>query len=214
MKTYSNKSNATRAMNTYVKKVQANLIEAEVLPVSDGFIVAFKLDSKVEEQVVEMLSDKFEVQVAQEKAKEVVPGFTHCPSCEISLENGVSDYDAQLDIAQKQDAPEAAIEKEFVCLTCDHQFGKVVKPVKKAKAETTGKGIKIDKAREERNGVKRPSAGGKCAQLWDLFDLMYQETGMVPTPKPAKQRSAEQGLDGTTTQVQLYRWREFMGFKR
>ncbi|CAM0072487.1 hypothetical protein VPHK251G3_0046 [Vibrio phage K251 g3] len=82
------------------------------------------------------------------------------------------------------------------------------------KVETTkAEGIKIQKDREERNGVKRPSNGGKCAQLWDLFDAMYAEKGMVPTPKPAKQRSAELSLDPVTTQVQLYRWREFMGFK-
>ncbi|ANO57485.1 hypothetical protein [Vibrio phage vB_VhaS-tm] len=82
------------------------------------------------------------------------------------------------------------------------------------KVETPkAEGIKIQKDREERNGVKRPSAGGKCAQLWDLFDAMYAEKGMVPTPKPAKQRSAELDLDPVTTQVQLYRWREFMGFK-
>ncbi|QMV29717.1 hypothetical protein [Vibrio phage vB_VnaS-AQKL99] len=90
---------------------------------------------------------------------------------------------------------------------------KVARRTVKVEAPAKAEGIKIQKDREERNGVKRPSAGGKCAQLWHLFDAMYGEKGIVPTPKPAKARSAELGLDPVTTQVQLYRWREFMGFK-
>lgn len=73
-------------------------------------------------------------------------------------------------------------------------------------------GIKIQKDREERNGIKRPSVGGKCAQLWAMFEAHYAETGMILTPKPAKEISAKEGLDPTTTTVQLYRWRDFMGF--
>lgn len=83
----------------------------------------------------------------------------------------------------------------------------VVKRISKAVS------IKVQKNREERNGVKRPSEGGKCAQLWALFDKMYGEAGIIPTPKPAKARSAEHNLDPVTTTVQLYKWREFMGFK-
>ncbi|USL90009.1 hypothetical protein [Vibrio phage vB_VpaS_CHI] len=90
---------------------------------------------------------------------------------------------------------------------------KVARRAVKVEAPAKAEGIKIQKDREERNGVKRPSNGGKCAQLWDLFDAMYAEKGIVPTPKPAKARSAEFDLDPVTTQVQLYRWREFMGFK-
>ncbi|QQM14100.1 hypothetical protein pVco14_050 [Vibrio phage pVco-14] len=135
-------------------------------------------------------------QWAEIKPEPVVGEFTHCPHCNIHLDNGYQ-------IAEN--VPE--LTREYVCLACDGEFGEKLAPVVK------GEGIKIQKDREERNGVKRPSAGGKCAQLWDLFDVMYAEKGMVPTPKPAKQRSAELGLDPVTTQVQLYRWREFMGFK-
>lgn len=81
-------------------------------------------------------------------------------------------------------------------------------PAKASKAT----GIKIQKDREERNGIKRPSAGGKCAQLWDLFQKHYDETGFILTPKPARELSAKQGLDPVTTSVQLYRWRAFMGW--
>ncbi len=79
-------------------------------------------------------------------------------------------------------------------------------------AAPKAEGIKIQKDREERNGIKRPSVGGKCALLWDIFEKHYKETGMILTPKPAKELSAKEDLDPTTTTVQLYRWRDFMGF--
>lgn len=75
------------------------------------------------------------------------------------------------------------------------------------------KGLKIERNRDEQNGVKRPSVGSTCRQLWDMFDAMYAEKGIVPTPAPAKAKSAEQGLSPVTTTVQLYQWRAFMGFK-
>lgn len=150
MKTYSNKSNAVRAMNTYTQKVQEHLIGAEVDKQADKeFVVKFEMKADTPAETVEMLEEKFLVEV---------------------------------EVVKVETAPKA-------------------------------EGLKIQKDREERNGIKRPSAGGKCAQLWDLFDAMYAEKGMVPTPKPAKERSAQFNLDPVTTQVQLYKWREFMGFK-
>ena len=217
MKTYNSKSNATRAMNTYAQKVQADLISAEVIEEAPKqFVVKFKMQSNTADETVEMLKEKFIVSVKPVVTGEIAE-YTHCPECGVHLSNGVSDYDTQKHIATQNNAPEAAIKTEFVCLGCNHEFGVVVKEAKAAKSKTsgqaTGTGLKIQKDREERNGVKRPSEGGKCAILWNLFDTMYGEKGMVPTPKPAKERSAEIGMDPTTTQVQLYRWREFMGFK-
>lgn len=189
-KTYTQASNTARAAKAELSKTlgldKKDVVKGEhfnVVPVEGGF------------QWVEI------------KPEPVVGEFTNCPHCNIHLGNGVSDYDTQQEIAKQQNAPEAAIAHEYICLACDGEFGDKIEPVVK------GEGIKIQKDREERNGVKRPSNGGKCAQLWDLFDAMYAEKGMVPTPKPAKQRSAELSLDPVTTQVQLYRWREFMGFK-
>jgi len=215
MKTYSNKSNAVRAMNTYTQKVQQYLKGAEVVEYDNAFAVSFSMDSETPDEMIAMLGEKFIVSTV--KPEPVVGEFVNCPDCGIHLSNGVSCYETQRQIAAQENAPEARIKKEYVCLACDHEFGEVVKTAKANSSNTasnaTGNGLKIQKNREERNGVKRPSNGGKCAQLWDLFDAMYAEKGIVPTPKPAKQRSAELGLDPVTTQVQLYRWREFMGFK-
>lgn len=143
----------------------------------------------------------------------VVGEFTLCPHCGIHLDNGYSDYASQCEAAQTTGHRGALITHEYVCLACMGEFGAACGTQGKARKAPVGTGIKIQKGREERNGVKRPSEGGICAQLWSLFDAMYAEKGMVPTPKPAKERSAQLNLDPVTTTVQLYRWRDFMGFK-
>lgn len=198
-------------MNTYAQKVQAEMKGSEIVTNEDKtFSVKFSMKSDATAETVEMLKEKFIVEVEEP----VVGTYTHCPHCGVHLDNGISTYDYQQEICKQHKSQKPAITKEFICLGCGEEFGEVVQVIEAPKKSApTGEGLKIQKDREERNGLKRPSAGGICAQLWDLFDAMYAEKGMVPTPKPAKERSAELNLDPTTTQVQLYRWREFMGFK-
>ncbi len=198
-KTYTQAANTSRAAKGQLAK-QLGLTAKEVVkgehfqvkPVDGGFVWRPIIKK---------------VKVARRTVAAPVAGeFTHCPECKIDLGNGISDYETQQIIAKEQKAPEAAIAREFICLACDHEFGDVVK----AAAPKT-EGIKIQKDREERNGIKRPSVGGKCALLWEIFEKHHKETGMILTPKPAKELSAKEGLDPTTTTVQLYRWRDFMG---
>lgn len=188
MKTYTNASNCARAAKAELSKI-LGLDKKEV-------IKGKHFEVREAEFSEGFIWHAIGNQTPVVEEKPVIGEFTYCPHCNIHLDNGYQ-------IAEN--VPE--LTHEYVCLACDSEFGEKLAPVVK------GEGIKIQKDREERNGVKRPSAGGKCAQLWDLFDAMYAEKGMVPTPKPAKQRSAELDLDPVTTQVQLYRWREFMGFK-
>jgi hypothetical protein len=213
MKIYNSKSNAVRAMNTYAQKVQEFLKGTEVVACEEGFKVVFQMHNEVTEDVLLMLEEKFEVMVDRRveifDEEPVVGEFTNCPHCGVHLSNG---YDTADYMIEDNNAERAAFGRgmklEFLCLGCSEEFGPA-----NPYASTKGTGLKIQKDREEKNGVKRPSEGGKCATLWALFDTMHSEKGMVPTPKPAKDRSAVIGMDPTTTQVQLYRWREFMGFK-
>lgn len=69
---------------------------------------------------------------------------------------------------------------------------------------------KIQANRPEQNGVKRPSAGTKCAQIWDWCDEVHNAGDKV-TAKELK--SALPALDATTCTVQFYRWRKFMGIQ-
>lgn len=75
----------------------------------------------------------------------------------------------------------------------------------------TGTGIKIEKDREERNGIKRPSIGGKCRAIWDALDAYRDEVGELPTARVTRDLAADEGWDPTTTSIQFYQWRKFNG---
>lgn len=69
---------------------------------------------------------------------------------------------------------------------------------------------KIQSNRPERNGVKRPSEGTICAQIWAWCDAAHDTGGKVAA-KDLK--AALPGLDATTCTVQFYRWRKFNGIQ-
>ncbi|QDP52309.1 MAG: hypothetical protein Unbinned4162contig1001_9 [Prokaryotic dsDNA virus sp.] len=194
MKTYSNKSNARRAARKQFESDEQ-----------------FALVENAEGRWMFHATAEHNDQLNEEFLDETVPGFSHCPDCGIHLSNGVSDYETQKLIAKQEKAPEAAIKKEYLCLGCDHEFGEVVKPAKTT--APTGKGLKIEKDREERNGIKRPSAGGKCAAVWEKCESYYNEAGVVPTPSKLKQWAEDNGHNFNNVSIELYRWRNWMGFK-
>ena len=61
-----------------------------------------------------------------------------------------------------------------------------------AAAKRTSSGLKIEKAREERNGIKKPSVGGQCRAVWDALDDMVA-AGTQPTAKQVKAMTEERG---------------------
>lgn len=65
---------------------------------------------------------------------------------------------------------------------------------------------KIQAGRPERNGVKRPSEGTICAQIWAWCDREHDANGKVSAKNL---RAALSNLDNTTCTVQFYRWRKF-----
>lgn len=231
MQTYSNASNARRAVKTYTAKLENVLVSSEVLPVDGKFAVSFVVTREINKDLFNEINEKFSVSfpriiinrvkrdrrtIAKLDETPVVGDFTYCPVCDVHLSNGVLDYVNAKMASEDSGNKDLAIEKEYLCLGCNEEFGEIVNDAKVIKVGNDvlvkGRGIKIQKEREERNGIKRPSAGGKCDQLWNLFEKHYNETGLILTPKPAKALSAVEGLDPVTTTVQLYKWREFMGF--
>ena len=69
---------------------------------------------------------------------------------------------------------------------------------------------KIQAGRPERNGVKRPSEGTICAQIWAWCDREHDTNGKVSAKDL---RAALSTLDNTTCTVQFYRWRKFNGIQ-
>ena len=71
-------------------------------------------------------------------------------------------------------------------------------------------GRKIQANRPEQYGVKRPSAGTKCAQIWAWCDEVHNAGDVV---RAKELRAALPALDDTTKTVQFYRWRKFNGIQ-
>ena len=70
----------------------------------------------------------------------------------------------------------------------------------------------VEKNRETRNGVTRPSAGGLCRAVWDYCDEVY-ETGFVPAAKDVKAEALVRGWNANNASIELYQWRKFMGIR-
>lgn len=61
------------------------------------------------------------------------------------------------------------------------------------------------------NGIKAPMRAGKCKQVWEVCQAIYEQTGKVPTLKEVMACEAMQGANVTNTQIEFYRWRKFNG---
>jgi len=77
----------------------------------------------------------------------------------------------------------------------------------------TGTGLKLEKDREERNGVKRPSAGGKCRAIWDYLDGYVAQAGAQPTSQSVKEAAAQLGWNASNASIEFYQWRKFHGIR-
>lgn len=95
---------------------------------------------------------------------------------------------------------------EFACMGCGGEWGPVrdayvpVKPVQPA-----SKGLRIQKDRVERNGLKQPSAGGMCRAVWDWCSAQSEP----PTAKQLKAAAAEHGWNANNASIEFYRWRKW-----
>lgn len=75
----------------------------------------------------------------------------------------------------------------------------------------TGAGLKIEKDRPEQNGIKRPSAGGKCRAIWDALDEYRTDEGVLPDAKFVRLLAAEHGYNPNNASIEFYQWRKFNG---
>lgn len=140
-------------------------------------------------------------------------GHVHCPSCKNHLDNGVADFDS---VAEAHGSVEAAYEimkHEWTCLGCGHEWGEPVDLATRAPKREKGVGIKIEKEREERNGVKRPSAGGVCRAVWDWCDNFVSKTSNPPSAAQVKAAAEPHGWNPNNASIEYYQWRKFMGIR-
>lgn len=104
----------------------------------------------------------------------------------------------------------AGIPSERVAITV-HKNGDQVRfgwsesatPVKKAM--TTASKSEANAVQVERNGVKRPKAGGLCAAVWEWLDA-----NPVATLKEAKAEAPKNGWNVNNVSCEFYARRKFM----
>ena len=65
--------------------------------------------------------------------------------------------------------------------------------------------------RIEQNGVKRPSAGGKCAAVWDIADNLSAEQKKPAEIAEIMEVAKVQGLNENNVRVEFAQWRKFNG---
>lgn len=82
------------------------------------------------------------------------------------------------------------------------------KPAAPAVPRVSRKGYTIQKEREERNGVKRPSEGTVCGAVWAEFDKNPE----IKAGELADLADAH-GWNRTNVSCEFYAWRKFMGIK-
>ena len=127
----------------------------------------------------------------------------HCPCCGIDLNNGVWTYD-DADAQQKK-----LFNRHVECLGCGGEWGALVQHGTSSDRHS-GKGVKIEKVREMKNGIKRPSAGGKCRAVWDALDGYSAEEG-APTIAVVRSLAADEGWNVSNATIEFYQWRKFNG---
>ena len=237
MKTYSNRSNAVRAAKSafganYEEAVKVmlavdgkgfNLVPVKAVLVAPAALVATVVEAEPECPACQHNPKGACVVCAVEMDDDLVPqpapvsgehvtgfeehGLTNCPRCEIHLSNGVNTIDSLVET--HGDKAYDMLGHQFYCMACDFEWGSEV--TRPTKTGPTGTGIKIQKDREERNGIKRPSTGGACAAVWDWCDAVVQHTNTPPTAKEVKAKAAEAGWNANNATIEYYGWRKWMG---
>ena len=104
---------------------------------------------------------------------------------------------------------------EGVSCTC-HECGKTysVSTGREVRAgytrENVNKGYKIQKVRPEQNGVKRPSEGTLCGNVWAALDKLREEKGMAVATDLQGLADAN-GWNRNNVMCEFYQWRKFNG---
>lgn len=142
-----------------------------------------------------------------------------CPHCGINhIDNGMMTADDAAANSTKTLWEAGQQNAEFSCMGCGGEWG-VVREAYVAPKQVdrhNGNGLKIEKVREERNGVKRPSAGGKCRAVWDALDALQAEleAGEMVTSSMVKDLAADEGWNANNASIEFYQWRKFNGISK
>lgn len=124
----------------------------------------------------------------------------------------VTEPEASAEEAEQSSAPSAMGRMWLQLLGAGRGETKKQEERAPASAKSTSTGLKIEKNREERNGIKRPSVGGTCRAVWDAMDEMVA-SGKNPSAKDVKALVEERGWNPNNASIEFYQWRKFHGIR-
>ncbi len=138
-----------------------------------------------------------------------------CPHCGINhIDNGLTRADDEVANKPGVTCHMEGMNQEFECMGCGGQWGPVREPYvapKPTSSKPTGTGLKIEKDRVMRNGIKQPSIGGACRAVWDACSTMQEAAGETPiTVKQVKEHAASQGWNVNNATIEFYRWKKWV----
>ncbi len=99
---------------------------------------------------------------------------------------------------------------EFSCMGCNGEWGPVREPYVVPESKARGKGLRIQKDRVERNGIKQPSLGGACRSVWDACTEMQALDPTKPLAvKQVKEHAVTMGWNANNAVIEFYRWKKW-----
>lgn len=144
---------------------------------ADGHKISFDVATK-----------KYRVQALP---REVVPGFTHCPHCDIPLENGVGYHNDEVN--GKTIKHDVAI---YACLGCGEEFGPAIDVGQAEADKQANASMGVDAAKPRISVCERPTK-----KVWDIADKMPKATR-----KEVMEECVRQGVAYGTARTQYQAW--------
>ncbi len=122
---------------------------------------------------------------------ERVPGYSHCPHCNIDLENGVGEH-----MQEVNGSPIRHEKHEFECLACGEEFGPLIDDghsLGDAMANATMAGVGLP---QRLSSIKSP-----VKRVWDIADSMPKASR-----KDVVAECIRQGVGAGTARTQYQAW--------
>lgn len=154
-----------------------------------------------------------------EQAAEAAPLKSAFPTTTFGGTQAPNKPDAELNAALSQhhedgsDVEQPVVQDAFSAFANSQLTSRPQPNIEPAKA--TSNYSRVERNRDEANGVKRPSAGTLCAQVWDIATQL-SNGDEKPTTKVAKlsevvKAAVAKGINQYTARTQYARWRVFHG---
>lgn len=196
MKTYAAKSSAVRAAIAGIAKaenrskdeVKAEAAELFTIEQNEEGYYWRRIQKEVKAPEASITGEPIKTTARQEIERDeriAEKDLTHCPHCNIDLENGVCMHGDDVN-----GAPLQLKERTYACLACDGEFGPKIEEPKKKAAKTGTRVV------EQTSSIEKP-----CDAVWRIAEEMKGAAR-----KDVVKACEEAGVATNTARTQYQRW--------